>query len=555
MRFSAVFAGLLLAAVTMTPPSSWAAATDDIYLDAYRQIQEADQLLSAGRKEMARTIYEDAQAKLKRLQRASPDYSPRAVEYRLEYVQRKLSTIPEAAEPAPKPPVRPAETVEGLKRQLADLQQENQLLQAKLEEALAPRPAGLDPQELVEAQKQIRQLEKEKELLRAEAQKAVASQPEALDRALLEQLKGELESTKQKLVQSVAEVATLTRELQAARGPNQNPGAAGELAELRAALKQEAQRAAQLQARIEEEQKAWAKTRSELEAKLDEQNPAGAKPARVEELEKERDELMKKLEEANRRSSATGNEGAGAAPGNTAELQNLRSRLAVFEARKVPFTQEELALMNRDVPRLAASTSRSGRGVMKELPPGAANLVARAEAAFSRRRFAEAEEAYREVLRMDESNPVTLANLALIQLEQEKTSEAEKNLERALELSPQNAYAMSHLGMVRFRQERFEEALDLLSRAAELDPNSAEIQNYLGVALSQQGHREAAETALRKALQLAPNYAGAHHNLAVIYATQKPPYIELAKFHYQKAVALGEPAHPDLEAQLKKGVN
>lgn len=557
MRCSAVLAGFVLAATWLTAPSTLGAATDDIYLGAYRQIQEADQLLSAGRRDMARTLYEEALANLKRLKGASPDYSPKAVEYRINYVQQKLAAIPpEDKKPAAPEPLKPADTMEGLRRQLTELQGQNQLLQAKLQEALGPRPAAMDPQELAQAQEQIRELEKQKELLRADLEKAAANQPQALDRALLEQMKGELEGTKQKLVQSVADVATLTRELQAARAQNQNPDTSAELAELRAALKQEAQRAAQLQQRIEEEQKAWAKTRAELEAKLSEQAGGGENPNRLRELEKQRDDLLKKLEEANRKpgGAQSGVEGAELEKLQH-ELTNLRARIAVYDARKVPYTQEELALLNKNAPALATSTTRGARGAVKELPPGAGDLIAQAEAAFARRRFADAEEKYHQVLQMDENNPVTLANLSLIQLEQGKLSEAEQNLKRALELKPEDAYAMSLLGMVRFRQENFDQALNLLSRAAQIDPDNAEIQNYLGVTLSQRGQREAAETALRKAVQLAPNYAGAHHNLAVVYATQKPPYTELAKFHYNKARQLGEPAHPDLEAQLKGAAN
>jgi len=62
--------------------------------------------------------------------------------------------------------------------------------------------------------------------------------------------------------------------------------------------------------------------------------------------------------------------------------------------------------------------------------------------------------------------------------------------------------------------------------------------------------RGAAETALRKAIQLEPNHASAHHNLAVIYLTQKPPLVELAKWHYQKALANGHPRNSDLEKLL-----
>ena len=45
-------------------------------------------------------------------------------------------------------------------------------------------------------------------------------------------------------------------------------------------------------------------------------------------------------------------------------------------------------------------------------------------------------------------------------------------------------------------------------------------------------------------------HAEAHHNLAVVYATQKPPFTALAKFHYEKALAAGHKKNADLEKIL-----
>ena len=69
--------------------------------------------------------------------------------------------------------------------------------------------------------------------------------------------------------------------------------------------------------------------------------------------------------------------------------------------------------------------------------------------------------------------------------------------------------------------------------------------------LNQKGLRKPAEVALRKALQLDPTYAEAHHNLAIVYATQKPPFMELARWHYKKAVDFGHAKNPDLEKLLE----
>jgi Flp pilus assembly protein TadD len=127
---------------------------------------------------------------------------------------------------------------------------------------------------------------------------------------------------------------------------------------------------------------------------------------------------------------------------------------------------------------------------------------------------------------------------------------AEKHLKTALEQNPDDAYNLSRLGYLKFQQGKYDDALDSLSRAAKLDPQNPEIQNYLGVTLSHKGLRVQAETALRKAIQIDPNYAAAQNNLAVIYISQQPPLVQLARWHYQKALDAGQPRNPDLEKAL-----
>src|SRR5208282_6329339 len=110
----------------------------------------------------------------------------------------------------------------------------------------------------------------------------------------------------------------------------------------------------------------------------------------------------------------------------------------------------------------------------------------------------------------------------------------------ALAQSPDDAYNLSLLGNLKFEQGKYDDALNALSRAARLDPQDPQIQNYLGVTLSHKGLRQQAETALRKAIQLDPNYAAAHNNLAVVYLNEQPPLVQLARWHYAKALAVGQ---------------
>lgn len=167
------------------------------------------------------------------------------------------------------------------------------------------------------------------------------------------------------------------------------------------------------------------------------------------------------------------------------------------------------------------------------------------------RDFEKAEGKYLELLKDDDKNVIVLGNLATVAIEMGHLDDAEKYVHQALAVDASDAYSLSVLGRLKFQQKKYDEALDSLSRAAQIDPQNPEVQNYLGITLSDKGLRGPAETALRKAIEIDPNYASAHNNLAVVYATQNPPLLELARWHYQKALAVGGTRNPELEKLLE----
>ena len=177
--------------------------------------------------------------------------------------------------------------------------------------------------------------------------------------------------------------------------------------------------------------------------------------------------------------------------------------------------------------------------------------MAEARRLHAARQFDKAEETYQEVLTRDQDNVYTLSHLAFTQLESGKLAEAEKNILRAEKLAPDDPGTLSVLGQLRHRQGKYDEAFEILSRAAQLDPKDADIQNSLGVTLSQKGMRLASQTAFRRAIQLNPEYADAHRNLAISYLSQTPPLVELARYHYDKAVAAGSPRNEAFEKELE----
>jgi tetratricopeptide (TPR) repeat protein len=177
-------------------------------------------------------------------------------------------------------------------------------------------------------------------------------------------------------------------------------------------------------------------------------------------------------------------------------------------------------------------------------------LAGEAERAFAARHYDEAERKYAQAMRLDEKNVLIRANLAAAQIGQNRLAEGEANLKRALADDPKNAVSLSLLGVVKVRQHKYDEALDLLGQSARLDPQNAETFQYLGVTLAEKGLGMPAESAFRRAIQLAPENGEAHHNLAIVYATQQPPALELARWHYQKGLASGHPKDSKLEKML-----
>jgi Flp pilus assembly protein TadD len=179
-------------------------------------------------------------------------------------------------------------------------------------------------------------------------------------------------------------------------------------------------------------------------------------------------------------------------------------------------------------------------------------LLNEARAALALKQLDRAGIKYGSVLDIDPTNIVALSSMGAIRYQQNRYDEAEDYLRKAVAEAPNDAETRSLLGVVFYRKGLTEDSFNELTRAVALDPHNAEAHNYLGIVLSQKGWGAAGEQEIRRAIEINPQYADAHFNLAIIYAKQRTPNIELAKYHYKKALDLGAPADPQLEALLKK---
>jgi Flp pilus assembly protein TadD len=183
--------------------------------------------------------------------------------------------------------------------------------------------------------------------------------------------------------------------------------------------------------------------------------------------------------------------------------------------------------------------------------PGTQDLLNEARAAAALKDYDTAASRYEQVLTREPGNVTALSKLGAIRFQQGKLDEAEQLLNKAVTAAPNDSESRSLLGIVYFRTGKLDDAFDELTRAVALDPRNAEAHNYLGITLNEKGWGAAAEEEMRRAIEIDPQYADAHFNLAVMYAKQKTPRLELARYHYQKAIDLGAARDPQLETLLK----
>jgi tetratricopeptide (TPR) repeat protein len=491
MKFFSAIAIFLAVALTQARAQE---GPDEQYVAIYSRIQQADSFQSLSQTRQALDAYVEAQTELQKFQKVFPDWDQKIVSYRLDYLKGKIAALTALLPPltnAP-PQTEPAVTnttstnlatglepqLEALRAQVLALHSDNATLQAKLKEALAVRPAAVNPDELAQAQAQILSLMKTNDLLKASVAQ-ISARPAVTNLVETPVVNPELTNLQ-------AQVASLQSEM------------------LTASVEKLA-----LQDRIKQ-----------LQAPATNPPPASAQSAN--------EARLRELD---------------------GEVETLRTRVVVDEARAVPYTSDELALLKQPEPQPAASSGTTEKPPHK-LPPDSEKLVAEAQNYFAAKEFDKAAADYRKILQQDPDNPLALGNLAAIELEQGKLDDAEKHIKAALAQNPDDSYNLSILGYVKFRQEKFDDALDALSRAAKLNPQNPEIENYLGVTLSHKGLHTQAETALRKAIEINPNYAAAQNNLAVIYISDQSPSPELARYHYQKALEAGQPRNPELEKML-----
>ncbi len=523
-----------------------AQSADEDYIAIYKLIKQADQYRDTGLSEQAATGYATAAKQLQAFQKTNPSWNQRVIQFRSRYVSREMGKLPNPVVMQAAPVVKSNDLaedqdekiqavvaeatnelggqVQALNLRIEQLQEENRLYISKLREAMAAKPAGFNPEELQQAENRIMELQKEKQLLlvklEQEANVAKAS-GQTEDSAKATALREQLNAAQGTIEQQQNLIASLRQEMAPSAGSNVADDGQNrdqliqELMEQNALLRRKAQETASTSPVTAPEKVA----------------PAPKKPRRS---------------------------GRGWWPFSRGDKGSddrwLEAKLAAYEAERVPYRSEELALMQKQSPdqmKIQETSQSPARNLNAEQTASAARLEAQARQAAGSGDLATAADRFKAILKLAPNDVSTLANLALIQMQMNAMADAESTLQRALSIDSQHTYALFLSGLLKINQSDFDGALGYLAQASKLDPNDAEVQNHLGVVLSELGQRDSGEAALRKAVQLQPEYTDAHINLAVVYASQNPPYKELAKYHYQLALQAGHSKDPRLERLIE----
>ena len=127
--------------------------------------------------------------------------------------------------------------------------------------------------------------------------------------------------------------------------------------------------------------------------------------------------------------------------------------------------------------------------------------------------FPQAEESFREVLRLNPEFPGLHLELGKLYISQRRTDDAIRELKLALKENPSNEDASYFLGSLLVRESHFAEGITYLEQARSLWPDSWAIYYYLGRAKFHLGQLSEAVVLLRKAVELNPDDANAQYQL------------------------------------------
>lgn len=176
------------------------------------------------------------------------------------------------------------------------------------------------------------------------------------------------------------------------------------------------------------------------------------------------------------------------------------------------------------------------------------DLLAKGNEARDARQFAQAEEAYRGVLKLKPRDSRAAYGLGNVYTDQQRWADAERAYRDAAQWSPSGVDALVALSVVLVQPrtgesnaKRFVEAESFARRAVQIQPQNAVAWDRLGVALqSRELFNSETEHAYRRAVELDPEFAVAYAHLARVL--KRLGRKDEAAPLYEKAIAMAKEA-------------
>ena len=577
----------------------------DQFLQLYFSLQEAERLEQNGQLATARDRYKDVADKLDNLKKDHPEWEPGIVNFRIKFVADKIAELTDKSDANPSASTPPATPPPPGSTPMSP----TPAPAAPTTFASPPAPAAStpNPDDTDTLKARIASLEKELADTKLQLTGALAQATDlrqrldAAERELatakssnLEERVASIMDENNSLKAQLADAQTKIKALQDGSATDTSP------------LKQQLQDVQQQLATLESENQTFKATNNDLKQQLEEEkakladsDKQVAQQPNADSVHRENDVLRgiltRQLQEQARRDAAK--RLAAEEIGNLhIESKVLEQQIDILSSPIITLSPDERSLLRLDAAAVVpASTTLEAH--LDTPPPGDSSMAAapqtpntspatpdptaatppatasstdtpastpdlsskpkvpdemrplaqQANDDFSQGKYDDAAAVYNKIIEHYPDSLYAWSNLGVVRFQQQRYPEAEKALLESIKLNPNDAFSYSILGIVYYQEGHYDDAIDKLTRASTLDPNDARTRNYLGIACSQKGWQEAAEKQLRKAIEIDPTLGDAQFNLAVIYATQKPPARELARKHYKAALDLGIPKDPQLE--------
>ena len=172
---------------------------------------------------------------------------------------------------------------------------------------------------------------------------------------------------------------------------------------------------------------------------------------------------------------------------------------------------------------------------------------------YKEHRYADAEAAYREALRLDSGYHVAHYGLGCVFRNTGRLPEAVTAYREAIRLNPGNFYVYNSLGAVLRDAKRYVEAEAVFREAVRLNPGNFHGYNGLGTVLYEMKRYPEAEAAYREAIRALPDNAYAYTGLGNVLRATKRYREAAAAYRYAIRIDPNEPfARSNLEEILPK---